>query len=196
MLGSTSWAILCSIARLCAGSQIAVGNGSPSSVGSGIPSGTYRPLPEGVSSQRGNNMGRGGWELGRRLRYVRIMDLSVCVFASHVFLVTQFLSPLDCLIYSRCVSFFPDCHVFKSPVCSVHVCRVYLLDVVCFPCSCYGFSPVIPVLKTVKRFSTFLSHSSQQIVTTVGYYGCQWLLSTFWFIQENIHTGLEQHKDE
>ncbi len=65
----------------------------------------------------------------------------------------------------RSVSFFPDCHVFKSPVCSVHVCRVYLLDVLCFPCSCYGFSPVIPVLKTVKCFSTFLSRSSQRIVT-------------------------------
>ncbi len=28
---------------------------------------------------------------------VRIMDLSVCVFAPHVFLVTQFLSPHDCV---------------------------------------------------------------------------------------------------
>ncbi len=35
VLGSTSGAILCSVARLCAGSQIAAGNGSPSSVGSG-----------------------------------------------------------------------------------------------------------------------------------------------------------------
>ncbi len=34
-LGSTSEVILCSVARLCAGLQIAVGNGSPSSVGSG-----------------------------------------------------------------------------------------------------------------------------------------------------------------
>ncbi len=53
---------------------------------------------------------------------------------------------------------------------SVHVCRVYLLDVMCFLCSCYGFSPVIPVLKTVKRFSTFLSRSSQRIMTNICVY--------------------------
>ncbi len=35
VLGSTSGAILCSVTRLCAGSRIAAGNGSPSSVGSG-----------------------------------------------------------------------------------------------------------------------------------------------------------------
>ncbi len=96
---------------------------------------------------------------------VRIMDLSVCVFAPHVFPVTQFLPHVDCWFDSRCVSSSSLIVLsLKAPVHSVSVCRSLNVFPVCT--SCYP----VGLLKTrlwIPRLLVpcFLALCSWEIVT-------------------------------